>query len=71
MIYHIGLGKRGETLVIEARRSVDYLSCEIYDYLGQREVTKRHLREHRYNILALAKLNNPDVYGNLKYAVVD
>ncbi len=69
--YHVGLAKRGRTLVIEARRCVDYLSCELYDYLGQREVTKSHLREQRYNILAMYKHAKPDVYGDLRYAVVD
>ncbi len=71
MIYHVGFGKRGKTMVIEARRNVDYLSCEIYDYMGKRVTTKAHLKANRYGILAIAKKQNPEVYGNLKYAVVD
>jgi len=69
--YHIGFGKRGRTLVIEARRCVDYLDCEIYDYMGVREITKRELNQNRYEILRIAKGMNPDVYGELRYAVVD
>ena len=68
--YHIGFGKRDKTLEIEAVRNKDYLSCELYDYYGEREVTKRHLRDMRYGILRLLKQQRPEVYGNLKYAIV-
>lgn len=68
--YHVGLGKRGKTLVIEAHGSVDYLSCEVYDYMGQRETTKAQLRANRYDILRLMQERRPQVYGKLKYAVV-
>lgn len=70
-VYHIGLAKRKKTLVIQAVKCVDFLSCEIYDYFGQRETTKARLRENRYQILDLAKRKNPDVYGDLVYAVVE
>lgn len=70
MIYHVGFSKKGKTLVIEATTSIDYLSCEIYDYMGQRETTKKQLHNNRYEILKLAQSNNPDVYGNLRYAIV-
>ena len=69
-MYYIGIGKRGKTLEIEAVRNKDFLSCEIYDYYGEREVTKQHLNNNRYNILALLKKQKPDVYGNLRYAIV-
>lgn len=53
--YHIGFsapkGIDGDTLVIEARSSVDHLSCELWKYIGEREVTKRALYEVRYAIL--------------------
>ena len=68
--YFIGFGKRGQTLEIEARRNKDYLSCELYDYYGEYEVTKTHLNENRYKILDVLKRDRPDVYGNLKYAIV-
>jgi len=70
MPYHIGLSKQGKTMVIEARRNIDYLDCEIYDYLGLREVTKKHLKAHRYELLDLMKAKRPHVYGKLRYAVV-
>lgn len=69
--YHIGTAKQGNTLVIEARRSIDYLSCELYDYWGERVITKRQLRQNRYGILGFLKQNRPEVYGNLKYAIVN
>jgi hypothetical protein len=69
--YHVGFGIRGRTFVIEARRSVDYLSCEIYDYMGERETTKARLREGRYALLRAMQTQRPNVYGGLKYAIVD
>jgi hypothetical protein len=69
--YYIGIGKRGKTMVIQATRSVDFLSCEIYDYLGKRITTKTELKEKRYGILEMMQRQNPDVYGDLKYAVVE
>ena len=69
--YHIGTVKRGKTLVIEAVRDVDYLSCEIYDYLGKRETTKASLRANRYQILTMLQIQRPTVYNGLKYAVVE
>jgi len=70
-IYHIGMSKRGKTLVIEARRDVDYLSCEIYDYYGRRITTKKQLHENRYSILNNLKAVKPETYGDLRYAIVD
>uniref|UniRef100_A0A6M3LFF9 Uncharacterized protein n=1 Tax=viral metagenome TaxID=1070528 RepID=A0A6M3LFF9_9ZZZZ len=70
-MYHVGLSKRGKTMVIEARHNVDYLSCELYDYMGRREVTKSHLNAHRYELLSHMQQSKPAVYGNLRYAVVD
>ena len=69
--YHIGLSKRANTLIIEARRCVDYLSCEIYDYLGERETTKTGLYINRYSILEMMQAKRPDVYSSLKFAIVD
>ena len=70
-MYHVGLSKRGRTMVIETAKCVDYLSCELYDYMGQREVTKKHLEAHRYELLDLMKTKRPDVYGSLRYAIVE
>jgi len=71
LTYHIGFGKRKNTFVIEARRCIDFLSCEIYDYMGERIITKKELYANRYKILELAKRNVPDIYGKLRFAVVD
>ena len=71
MVYHVGIGKRGKTMVIEARRNVDYLSCEIYDYMGQREITKAKLHNNRYAILGEMQKACPGVYDNCRYAVID
>ena len=68
--YFIGFGKRKQTLEIEAVRNKDFLSCEIYDYYGEREVSKEHLKANRYKILDLLKQQRPEVYGDLRYAIV-
>ena len=70
-MYYVGTSKRGKTLVIEAVKDVDYLSCELYDYYGQRETTKQSLKTKRYELLRRLQETNPDVYGTLKYAVVE
>jgi uncharacterized membrane protein len=70
-IYHVGIGKRKNTMVIQACRCVDFLSCEIYDYMGKRETTKKILRENRYQILVMMQTQKPNVYGNLKYVIVE
>jgi len=69
--YHIGTCIEHKTLIIQARRNIDFLSCEIYDYLGERECTKTELRQKRYQILSYLRQSNPKVYGSLRFAVVD
>ena len=59
--YHIGLmvdwhkqdrsKPLGGRLTIEARRNVDYLSCELWRYEGVRETTKRQLRQNAQGIM--------------------
>ena len=71
MKYHIAASIRKQTLVIETARNIDYLGCEIYDYLGQRITTKVQLKRNRYHILALLKAQRPEVYGDLVYAIVE
>lgn len=70
MEYHIGLLRNKRTLVIQASQNVDCLSCEITEYMGLRETTKKELRRNRYTILNLLKRDNPRVYGALRFAVV-
>jgi len=57
--YHVGLAKGGRyhggresTLIVQARRSVDFLSCELWKYLGERETTKAELKARKAEILA-------------------
>jgi len=69
--YHIGIGKRGKTMVIEACRCIDFLSCEIYDYMGERVTTKKELYQKRYDILEMMKRRSPKVYKDLRFAVVE
>lgn len=71
MVYHIGICKQGKTMVIQATQNIDSLSCETYDYLGQRITTKADLKHKRYFILRLMQQRRPEVYGNLKYAIVE
>lgn len=45
-IYHVGTVKGPkDTLIIQARRSVDFLSCEYWQYFGKRETTKKELKD--------------------------
>ncbi len=45
---HIG-GPR--SLTLHARRNLDLLPCEIWQYLGHRQTTKARLYQHRHQIL--------------------
>ena len=69
--YHVGLSKRGKTMVIETATCVDFLGCEIYDYMGERIITKEKLKASRYDILDKMKAIRPEVYGELTFAVVE
>ena len=57
--YHIGLAKGGHyhggresTLIVQARRSIDFLSCELWKYMGQRETTKAQLKARKSELLS-------------------
>lgn len=69
--YHVATAKQGKTLIIQARRDIDALGCEIYDYWGERETTKKKLYQNRYQLLSYLKKTNPTVYGSLRFTVVD
>jgi hypothetical protein len=68
--YHIGFsapnGINGDTLVIEARRDVDYLSCELWQYRGERETTKRALHEVRFSIMELVNRENGTTFSHVR-----
>lgn len=72
-IYHTGLLQRGRTAVFEYRQSVDFLSCEILEYLGQRESTKAaarsRLKECKQSVLDGLNARYPG--RNFKFAIVD
>jgi len=54
--YHLGFyrgytPRTKNTVYFQARRDKDYLSCELLKYIGERVVTKKHLKEHKAEIL--------------------
>lgn len=51
-IYYIGLLREGRKLIIQAKESVDELSCEITDYLGPRRVRKSTIEANKTILLA-------------------
>lgn len=73
--YHVGLAKGGHyhggsetTLIVQARRSVDFLSCELWKYLGQRETTKVQLKARKAELLAAI---NSQYGTNFQRIVID
>jgi hypothetical protein len=38
-----------KTIILEARRNIDYLSCELIEFLGEREITKDQLKLNAKN----------------------
>ena len=54
-VYHIGILRVGKTAIIQATKTVDELSCEIYRYYGERETTKDNLKRNKQTILAELK----------------
>jgi len=45
--YFIGVYRHNKKAVLQAVENVDFLSCEIIEYYGERMVTKKHLRENK------------------------
>lgn len=71
MIYHVGLiqgsgrcyplhrnGHRTSTVVVQMRRSIDYLSPQLWRYFGQTEATKVETRAKK--LALLAKINRTE-----------
>jgi hypothetical protein len=69
--YFIGISKDRNTAVIEARRDKDNLSCELYDYFGERMTTKRQLKQNAAEFLAYLKTYRPNVYGSCTKLIVN
>ncbi len=54
-----GNGHKQDTLIVQARRNQTFLSCELWQYLGEHIITKKQLRERKQDILKETnKLNN-------------
>lgn len=72
-IYHTGLLAQGRTAVFQFRRSVDFLSCELLEYYGKRQTTKKAARERLMarKEQALAELNTRHPGRNFRRIVVD
>ena len=59
VIYHIGAYRRKKTIVIQATTNKDCLSCELVEYFGERQTTKRHLREYKQSLFDALKKEIP------------
>jgi len=59
IIYHVGAYRRKKTLVIQATTSKDALNCELVEYFGTRQTTKKHLREYKGSLLTALKNSIP------------
>jgi len=77
-IYHIGIHiKNKQTLVLQMRRSVDFLSCELIDYYGEHITTKKGLKERLTQSIKksiLKDFNNRFIDNkqyNFKYIQID
>jgi len=67
--YHVGTVKGPKnTLIIQARRDVDFLSCECWEYFGVRETTKKALKEKAKEFMAYV---NAKEGTNFRRVVVD
>lgn len=57
MRYHVGLihggisGPKPERVTVQLRRDIDFLDCELWQYMGVRNTTKKHVKESKYKLL--------------------
>lgn len=63
MQYHIGLirgsgrvtcwgnNHKDTTVVVQMRRDIDFLSPDLWEYIGIREVTKEYVKKNRVGLL--------------------
>lgn len=49
-VYHVGLLIHKGVAKLQLRRDVDFLSCEIYEYFGKRETTKREIVKKLHDV---------------------
>ena len=68
-IYHVGLAQQGTKAVFQYRRDIDFLSCEILRYYGQRQTTKAaaiaRLRETKAAVLASLQTEYPGRFSSV------
>ena len=62
-VYHVGLikgtgktvcwsnGHRKNTIIVEMRKNKDFLSCELWLYLGERITTKESVKQKKFEML--------------------
>jgi hypothetical protein len=77
--YHIGLlkgtgkclywsnGHKKNTVAVEMERSIDYLSCELWKYIGERITTKENYKKNKLNIL---KWINQEFNTNFDHIII-
>lgn len=50
--YEIGFVKDGNRLIVEVARRVDQLSCETWQYYGERDTTVANLKRRKAELLS-------------------
>ena len=75
--YHVGLlmgagaenywpnGYSTNTLIVQARRDKDYLSPDLWEYLGERIITKTQLKINKWKILEETNRINKTIFTNV------
>ena len=76
--YHIGLikgsqgvwtnGHRPSTVVVQMRRCIDYLSPDLWKYMGQRITTKASVKTKKNELLMVI---NSQYQTDFQYIVID
>ena len=79
-LYHVGLirgtgkticwsnGYSKNTLVVQLRQHIDFLSSDLWRYMGERITTKKHYKENKTELL---KLFNKQYNQNFTHIRID
>ncbi len=72
-VYHSGILAVGQTLVVQYRKDIDFLSPDLLEYTGQRTTTKKAARERvkANKVRALAEMNAKYPGRNFTRIVID
>lgn len=66
--YHFGIVKKSEkTAILQMRKTVDELSCELWLYFGERMNTKAQIRKDKVKLLQ--EINN-SYSKNFKHLII-